>query len=413
MSMLSKAVMPALKNCFSTTTNSTGNLVWIHGGSSAIGRALAEAVHGQANTAITSAQRRSGNALSPKHTFAKFSSDETIYNHGKLLKLFRKHIPEDFEGNLTFVNCIGGAHVNCQYGETTEQALTRFNKDSCKALAMAVDQFLQEKRNIRSTLVHYSSIAAPLLTRDQGYGQAKDGAEKVLQQMDLSNIDCLKILRLGYVVNNLHDPLNVEVPHDFSPEQLARYAFFQPVVADCDTRIFPVHVDDVVKATLAKPTHPVEIVNAVGDEGYTLDEFLRFYTALLGRKFIPLKIEQDEFDQIATDFPHGHVAKYAADYLRLNNPDLCNRSFKKMIENEAGEQQLKGLAEVAKQFHKEQERKEKPLYINNPFYTYPVVVIKNIAQSPLKKLKGIHALLKIAARAATKFAKHHWDVIRS
>ena len=76
-------------------------------------------------------------------------------------------------------------------------------------------------------------------------------------------------------------------------------------------------------------------INAVGDSGYSLSKFFEFYTKTLKREFIPIKISLEEFDIIATNFPHGHIAKYTANYLNLKSSYLCNKSFKNLVSEDS------------------------------------------------------------------------------
>lgn len=188
----------------------------------------------------------------------------------------------------------------------------------------------------------------------------------------------------------------------------------QPVISEAEsTKVYPVHIDDIARAVLNsfknQGTQNLIEINAVGDDGYSLSEFFRFYTKTLKNKFTPIEISLEEFELIATNFPHGHIAKYAADYLKLDNSSLCNKSFKNLV---AQDGELLRLTSIRDTFNNSEKGVE-DLAINNPFIPYVVTVSKQIITSPNKIIPLSKSLLPIILRGTNKLLKHKWNALKN
>jgi len=256
---------------------------------------------------------------------------DDIYDTGKLQQLIENNVGS-FKGTVIFLNAIGGAHVE------KKSNLTKLNKDSALCFAKAVDNFLEKRKYInQSILIQLSSIAAALL-KDE-YGSVKRETDACLLD-NYDNIDQILCFRVGYVVQSLLKGSIVKDVHDFSPEQLAKYFPLQPIIIYGlhENKIYPVHMQDLVFAILntaniyEKNNKVREIVNATGSEGYTQKELFSFYTEKIFKKtFRPFEIPIEAFDEIAKHFPHGHIAPYAGEYIRLQNTKLDETLFERLL----------------------------------------------------------------------------------
>jgi hypothetical protein len=367
-------------------------------------------ISSQRTNGIYSAERK--NRYVRLHSDPKAPENDDIYNVEKLFNLFKENIPNDFSGDVTFFNAVGGAHVTKWKNETEYESLERFNVRTAECFTKAVNRLVGESSFHSSRLVQCSSIMGQILPKDNGYGQAKLASEEIFKENHSlnSNIDHVLIIRIGYAVQDLLSERNVGKAHDFSPEQIAYQLPCQPIILGCDkAKIYPVHIDDIVTAVLNPiQNHKFEIVNAVGDKGYDLSDFFKHYCKTLGQKFIPVEISLDEFSKISKSFPHGHIAEYSSSYLSSKNTQLCNHSFKNLISKKDGE--LLGLDDVQSRFMLSN-LEVNELGILNPIPSFIGTVTKKVIKEP-HNAKNISILFTIGIRAIKSILKHKFNVIR-
>lgn len=387
------------RHYYSNELKADNVLIWIQGGTSHIASSVRAGAL-KKNWKVISAQRKDTFSKLQNSLKTEFEKDGLKFvklidatNRDEVKNLLCDNIDSNFQGTIVFFNAIGG--VNLSKSATLE----KLNYDSAVSFASAINEFVSKKDKIHSILIHCSSIAANLISNSE-YGKIKLKTDLEL----LSNkymINCILCFRIGYVVQSLIRPGEMSHAHAFGQEQLAYFFPLQPVIVydknpskeeEKTGMIYPVHMDDLVQAVTNVPAKFQNkkniklIINAVGSEGYTQADFSKFYTDLMNKPFEPYNIHIEDFEVLATEFPLGHIAKYAAEYFRQRTAEKIDEaSFKELLGRDLTP--LKKIAEEIKALSCPESEKLKKLEVMNPIGEYALVLLKNFPRSSKKAKK--------------------------
>ncbi len=161
--------------------------------------------------------------------------------------------------------------------------------------------------------VHLSSMGALMLEHDP-YGLTKKEAEDEILKVKFKNV-C--VLRVGYAFQSAEEgEVNkIDNIHAYSPEQLAAL-WVQPLLGSGTQLLQPVFTGDIVEAGL-NFKEGVLVVNAIGREIISQENFVGYFCRLADKKFIPIHVPLGLAQFAATLFPKGHFSPYAIEGCRL------------------------------------------------------------------------------------------------
>lgn len=197
------------------------------------------------------------------------------------------------------------------------------------AMATAMKE-LEDKGDLQNAkMVHLSSMGAVMLKGDP-YGDSKKESEELVTKYGPRNI-C--VIRVGYAFQRAEkgEITKIDNTHAYGPEQLAVLPI-QPVLGSGQQLLQPVFTGDIVDAGM-NFKEGVKIVNAVGHEVLTQENFMAYFCELSNKKFRPIHIPIELAAPISESFPKGHFSPYAV--------ELCQR-----METEDMVYDAKGFEEV-------------------------------------------------------------------
>ena len=253
-------------------------------------------------------------------------SREGVLNSANWKRLFQGVFVEGNVGRrdqIVVVNTIGGAYADRNSSDKSSkrlQGLQELRNVNVKPVQAAAKGFLAAQKRNRLTdyhWVHFSSIAAEYAPF-HNYGRTKIESEQVLRKLLKEH---LLILRLGYVFSDLPLERRFIIPpkeHDWSPIQIAQLPL-QPILGDGEQLLQPVYIRDVTESVFnAQSNLGNRHISAVGPDALTQESFFQLYREAMDKKFRPLYIPQDSVTrEFITEFPYGHVAAYAYEYLEM------------------------------------------------------------------------------------------------
>lgn len=304
-------------------------------------------------------------AAQKTHYFWQYLAEEHLRNDKKIL----------------VINTIGGSVA--APGQTMEDLNVHIPSAAIDGIIRGIEKKLQRDYSI----VHLSTSAAESL--EAPYGKTKRKGEKVL--MSIPN-DRLTIFRMSYVAEALFKDQVTQTykdQHRLSAEEFALLPFTPLIGNPWDHKrviIQPVAMDDVATAaynTLKLPKGQ-RIIDAVGHEEVTQEQFFKFYTDLLGKRFRPLYIPIEVGEIMAKQHPFGHCTPYAVEFCAENREGKDATEFEKLVG-----QPLKTLDDL----YQTQSAKEFELAIPRPpVLDFMSVVLKNLWKSPASILETAKAM---------------------
>jgi uncharacterized protein YbjT (DUF2867 family) len=332
MSMSIRGFRPILRQMTTSTDQTRKKLVNPDGkptvlvlGHGNLGNKVAEEAARQGHRVLITSRTKKSIQLSKNVSIVNTPESTT-----KDQKFWRDLIGQNIQekGRLLVVNGIGGTHP--RPGETLHDLNVKTMVSSLSGIA---DGVKQNKSISDLHVVHYSSIAADY--SDHEYGQVKKEAEERAMSLGIDN---LTALRVGYAVEPLIQGEHTNViqnQHYYGPEQAVQLPCV-PLIGDKQNRnrvmLQPVAMDDVAKATLnAAHTTGKHVIDAVGPELLTQEQFFHFFSDLLGKEFKPFYIPIETARLLAKHFSLGHFAPFAVEYCARNGIVLSPDKFEALV----------------------------------------------------------------------------------
>lgn len=260
--------------------------------------------------------------VKPKHIEYIHTPEEKIKDRQYWHDLTLKHVGK--EKRLFVVNTIGGSIPS---GKSTIEDL---NINIPLAAIKGIWECVNDVKVVQFSTMAAAGLKAP-------YGATKREAEKQLMELPLNH---LTIFRMGYVAEALigntvtHTYKN---HHRLSLEEMTLLPF-QFLIAD------PVHynkvlvpivsIADVSAAIFKAFNNPpqAKIIDAVNREIITQEQFSRFMTDLLGKKFRPYYIPVEAAAKLAQHHTFGHLVDYAIEYCaKEQHIQLNPEEFEKLV----------------------------------------------------------------------------------
>lgn len=228
---------------------------------------------------------------------------------------------------LHVINTIGAPQP--EKGKTLDDANVIPAEASIKGLMAAADEL---KMKDRIYFTHISSIAAGAgrIPGDE-YAASKTKSEDAVLSHGGNRVN---VLRMGYGIENpSYDERTVMIDdhHAYTPSQMATIPV-QTIIGHGKQPVQPVSMEDTVEAIENAPFHPnLRVVDVVGREVLSQEEFYKFYRDLIGDEYRPIYIPPEEALRLAEEFPRGHYAPYAVKYLGQGGFELDATGLETLI----------------------------------------------------------------------------------
>lgn len=217
----------------------------------------------------------------------------------------------DSQRQVVIFNCIGNPDA---------ADMEKANVRPAHAISKAVKMHQSEGRDVK--MVQASSIAAFQLP-DFPYGRTKLEAEEAILAVDPK--DSL-ILRIGYAVDGVTKgtTFQLNTTHAYDAPHLVAGLLpgltgVVPIIGDGKQKFQPVAIKDIVEAVFnfaqTDRSGSVKVVDGVGRQAITQQEFYQTYADLIKVKLRPIFFEADQLKAFAREFPMGHLSEYAIEGL--------------------------------------------------------------------------------------------------
>lgn len=238
-------------------------------------------------------------------------------------------------------------------------------------------------------VIHLSTMAAGLKAP---YGKTKREVELRLLELPLSH---LTIFRMGYAVEALIGNTMTQTyksHHRLSLEEmtLLPIQFLIGGPSQYNKVLVPlVSIDDVATAIFNVFNRPVQgkIIDAVNRENITQEQFCRFHTDLLGKKFRPIYIPIESANKLVKHHTFGHLVSYAIEYCAMeHNIRLDPEEFAKLVGKP-----LKTLSEMYTLLPHQELIIPRP-----PLVEFAIYIIRNLWNKPESLLDTFKAMIIMA-----------------
>jgi len=318
-------------------------------------------------------QNKTGGVISYLHTPQEEQTNSLFWKN-----LVKEKIPS--QSHLLVLNTIGGSVA--APGQTMEELNVHIPAAAIEgALEGAGGKF--DSCNV----VHLSTSAAAHL--DAPYGKTKRLGE---EHLFAEPIDHLTIFRMSYVAEALFRKTVTQTykeHHRLSAEEFALLPFTPLLGSPWDYKkvvLQPVSMGDIATAVFNTSALPKgkRLINAVGREEMTQEDFFKFFTDLLGKKFRPIYIPIESAEIMARHHPFGHCVPYAVEFCSKDRVGDSPKEFEELLGAPA-----KTLAEV---YDAEGDEEAELVIPRPPLSAFAGQVVKNLWQNP----KVLPATLKAA-----------------
>jgi nucleoside-diphosphate-sugar epimerase len=355
------------KNFFSTHSDPSKLAVLILGNSNIgyhIARKGVERGHKVIVTTRSEVEQGKEKPIEYIHTPVKKQFDSSFWRD-----LVKKHIPND--SHLLVVNTIGGSVA------APNQTIEDLNTHIPLAAVEGVIEEAQSSFRHNYNVVQLSTSAAGEL--EAPYGKTKRETERLLKELPIPN---LTIFRMSYVAEALFKDTVTQTykdQHRLSAEEFALLPFTPLIGNPWDYKrviLQPVAMEDVATAAYNTVNLPRgnRVIDAVSDEEMTQEEFFKFYTDLIGKKFRPLFIPVEAADIMATHHPFGHCISYAVEFCAEDRSGHSHEAFEKLVGKP-----LKTLSEV---YQTKSDKKFTLTIPRPPLVAFGSQVFQNIWRNP-------------------------------
>lgn len=362
----------------SSTKSTSSNLAVLILGNSNIGNYIAEKSikegHKVLVTTRSPVKKKTQHPIKYIHTPPAAQKTSNFWQH-----LAEEHLDRDKK--ILVVNTIGGSVA--APGQTMDDLNVHIPSAAVEGIVKGIEKKLERDYSI----VHLSTSAAENLKAP--YGETKRKGEKAL--MNIPN-NRLTIFRMSYVAEAYFKDKVKQTykdQHRLSAEEFALLPF-TPLIGDpWDYKrviIQPVAMDDIATATYNTFNLPKgqRIIDAVGHEEMTQEQFFKFYTDLLGKKFRPLHIPIGVGEIMAKHHPFGHCTPYAVEFCSEDRGGKDAKEFEKLVGKP-----LKTLSDV---YQTQSEREFELVLPRPPILSFTNVVLRNLWRNPTTITETLRAM---------------------